>query len=217
MSTPAAPPVVSLTPERVGAAARVLTEAFTDDPTFAVLLHPDAPQRAERLAAFFAAEMLSVGYENVDVALDPEDPHVVWGVAVWVPPRPNTSFGVRMRASAAMTRALGWRGTREVARFERHSKEHAPSGLHWHLSDIAVSPEAQGRGVGRSLLTHRLAVVDTDGLPAALEATTEGSRRLYERLGFVTTHTLSPEVGGAFVMVRQPRAAEQGDGEPDTA
>lgn len=207
MNESASVPVVPLTPERVGAAARVLAEAFADDPTFAVLLRADAPRRPQRLANFFAAEMLAVGFENVDLALEPDDGTQVWGVAVWVPPHPTGSVGVRLRASAAMTRALGWRGARELARFEREAGRHAPSGPHWHLSDVAVSPDAQGRGVGGALLRHRLAIADAGGLPVALEATTPGSRRLYERFGFVASADLPADVGGAVAMVRTPSVA----------
>ncbi len=59
-----------------------------------------------------------------------------------------------------------------------------PEEPHWYLPLIGVDPAYQGRGLGSALLSHALALVDADKLPAYLEATTLDSRRLYERHGF---------------------------------
>ena len=61
---------------------------------------------------------------------------------------------------------------------------HRPAEPHWYLYMVAVAPAARGRGIGGRLLGHGLRRVDAEGLPAHLESTTPGSRRLYERFGF---------------------------------
>ena len=61
---------------------------------------------------------------------------------------------------------------------------HRPAEPHWYLYMVAVAPAARGRGIGGRLLGHGLKRVDAEGLPAHLESTTPGSRRLYERFGF---------------------------------
>jgi predicted N-acetyltransferase YhbS len=49
---------------------------------------------------------------------------------------------------------------------------------------LGVVPGMQGRGLGGALLRERLATADTEGLPAYLEASSPGSKALYERHGF---------------------------------
>lgn len=80
---------------------------------------------------------------------------------------------------------------------------HRPTGPHWYFRDLVVSPRMQGAGLGSTLLSHRLAVVDQDPLPVFLESTSPGSRRLYERFGFEHVATVEAVPGGiAYVMIR---------------
>lgn len=67
--------------------------------------------------------------------------------------------------------------------------QYQPEEPHWYLTDIVVSPDMQGRGVGSALLEHRLGLVGDD--PIFLEATTAGSARLYQRHGFHPLATVS--------------------------
>jgi puromycin N-acetyltransferase len=73
---------------------------------------------------------------------------------------------------------------------------------------VAVTPEAQGSGVGTRLLRHRLAEIDDAGAAAYLEATTPASRQLYERLGFVEQRALDMTPSGQPVAMLRP-AGEQ--------
>lgn len=53
------------------------------------------------------------------------------------------------------------------------------------LVDIALLPEARGKGVGTVLLTRMMADADAAGLPLRLHVEgNSAARRLYERLGF---------------------------------
>lgn len=65
-----------------------------------------------------------------------------------------------------------------------------PHESHWYLPMIGVDPSRQGMGLGSALLSHVLAEVDSEGLPAYLEASSERSRDLYLRHGFEVTGTL---------------------------
>jgi ribosomal protein S18 acetylase RimI-like enzyme len=47
-----------------------------------------------------------------------------------------------------------------------------------------VDPAQQGRGYGSALLEHALCIIDEQGMPAYLEATTERNKALYERYDF---------------------------------
>ncbi|UVO55769.1 GNAT family N-acetyltransferase [Sphingomonas sp. SUN039] len=59
-----------------------------------------------------------------------------------------------------------------------------------HLIDIALMPTARGQGMGRAILTDLLAYAARVEKPVKLSVIADNpARRLYERLGFVTTET----------------------------
>jgi RimJ/RimL family protein N-acetyltransferase len=74
---------------------------------------------------------------------------------------------------------------------------------------IAISKEVQGQGVGTALINSVLDRCDREGLPAYLEASSERSRALYERLGFTFTGTTIdlPDGPHMWSMWREPQPA----------
>ncbi|MFJ6936761.1 GNAT family N-acetyltransferase [Streptomyces sp. NPDC101132] len=60
---------------------------------------------------------------------------------------------------------------------------------HEYLLMIAVDPARQGEGLGTALIQPVLDRCDREGVAAYLEASSERSRPLYERLGFEFTGT----------------------------
>ncbi|MGW6737674.1 GNAT family N-acetyltransferase [Streptomyces sp. NPDC055013] len=61
---------------------------------------------------------------------------------------------------------------------------HPAGRAHAYLWMIAAAPERQGEGLGTALMNAVLDRCDREGLPAYLEASSDRSRHLYERLGF---------------------------------
>jgi GNAT superfamily N-acetyltransferase len=184
-------------------AAEALALAFADDPAWAHLL-PDPATRAERLLAFFTAEIgnLAPEYRALWIAEDGS------GAAVWAHPgRWRVPFARTMRAGRHMAGVFGRRlplATWTQLRFERR---HPRAPHHWYLHYLGVEPRRQGRGVGAALLAPVLERCDRDGIPAHLEASTERSRVLYERNGFALTGTFEMPAGGPPLreMWREPR------------
>ena len=198
------PTVISVRPATattVRAAAEVLAHAFADDPTIARFVAPGVSNRHRRLVDMFLSEMHTCGFERVDTAVRTDTGEVV-GAAVWAGPGHVAPRWVAARWYLVWVRSLRLSGMRVARTYEKGSEPHRPAGPHWHLLDIGAAPSARGLGVGRALLQHRLAVVDAEGLPARLEATTDASRRLYERFGFTLSGRLPEDVGGAYAMVR---------------
>jgi GNAT superfamily N-acetyltransferase len=82
-----------------------------------------------------------------------------------------------------------------------------PTVDHWYLPVTGVDPVAQGHRLGSTLMQHALAICDSEGLPAYLEATNPRSRNLYTRLGFDVTKVIqcgtSPQL---WAMLRSPRS-----------
>ncbi|MEM7021649.1 MAG: GNAT family N-acetyltransferase [Pseudomonadota bacterium] len=124
------------------------------------------------------------------------------GAALWLPPHvhPDEHAVVKVIES---TVARSRRG--EVFDLMGELGEHHPHTPHWYLPVIGVHPDHYSRGIGTELLLQGLERADTDALPAYLEATTDKSRELYERLGFRATGTIkagsSPPL---YPMVRAP-------------
>jgi ribosomal protein S18 acetylase RimI-like enzyme len=195
--------VAMATADDVPRCARLIAEAFLDDPVVHRIV-PGAHDRLRRLTELFVAELRSgaLPLGVIDVARTEPGGEIV-GVAAWEGPH---------RAGA------GWRGYAELPRYARAIgprhllaarsvlatlSRHRPADPHWYLGDIAVGGAARGLGVGSALLDYRLRGVDAQALPAYLEATTPSSRRLYERYGF---RLLEPvDLGGgatAYPMLR---------------
>lgn len=161
--------------------AVLMAEAFRDDPAWSVYF-PDPATRPRKLEAHYRGR-ISRTPELADVAVDDGQ---ILGALLWEAPRDNSRVAAVLRSCARVVKRIGSRlpGGRGIA----HTlavEAYRPSEPHWYLHDIAASPKARGRGVGSALLTHRLGIIDdSETTLAALEATTPGSRRLYERFGF---------------------------------
>lgn len=124
------------------------------------------------------------------------------GVALWHPPGVHSDDD----ALGAMVEASLFDADKEkVFAFLEAMGPHHPEGDIWYLPLIGVEPMWQGRGLGGALLAHALAKCDEDHVPAYLEATSEGSRALYQRHGFEVTATI--QVGDSPPMWPMLRAA----------
>lgn len=66
---------------------------------------------------------------------------------------------------------------------------------------LTVVPAAQGRRVGSRLLAHGLE--RAGDMPVALESTTPGSRRLYERCGFELVELITDAGGSQQAVMRR--------------
>ena len=169
-----APLIRPARPSDLPGAAEVLADAFTDDPTFAFL---PSDERARRVRAYMDHEIN--GAWTVDVAVDGT---TVLGAGLWQPPgAPIDGIAAAAGHVAELWSALG-RHAATMLRVERELARHRPPVPHWFLGYAGVSSAAQGRGVGRALLEHRLGTVAE---PVYLEAATERAAALYRRLGFV--------------------------------
>jgi GNAT superfamily N-acetyltransferase len=85
-------------------------------------------------------------------------------------------------------------------------EENHPAEPHYYLFLLGTRPGWQGQGLGSALMRPMLERCDRDGVPAYLEATSEGNRRLYLRHGFeVTEELLLPDGPPLWRMWRAPR------------
>ncbi|MEV0178335.1 GNAT family N-acetyltransferase [Streptomyces sp. NPDC050625] len=176
---------------------RLLDAAFQDDPVSGWIF-PGAQYRRTthpRLMAEFTDVVLDEG--RIDVTEDgsacalwlsvPEDDHPDDEAAARLMEAVDPD-NVRLDLIARLTAGVHPRGR-----------------AHEYLWMIAVTPQRQGRGMGTALLGSALDRCDREARPAYLEASNARSRRLYERLGFVTGEPLVlPDGPPMWPMWREP-------------
>ena len=153
----------------------VLTAAFWDDPVFRWAM-PDDDRRLGDLPELFdafVAGFLPLGGTYTTA--------IGSGAALWAPP------GTAPEVDLDPAWMSAWPRMGEVVELLESTHPHEAC---WYLNLLAVEPSAQGRGIGAALLREVLAIADSSGVPAYLEATSPSNRRLYERHGFVTTAEL---------------------------
>jgi GNAT superfamily N-acetyltransferase len=183
--------------------AAALADAFISDPVYTWLL-PGNLRLQTRLRTMFAAEMeqyvvpnggtvwTTSGYDGAVTELPPgagEMPKSFTGKEAlkWM-----RAFGTRLALAGRVQRAME----------ERHLRE-----PHFYVRTVGVRTALQGQGVGSALMQPTLERADSAGLPAYIEASSERSAALYERLGFVHLDVLElPEGGPPVWLMRRPPA-----------
>lgn len=131
----------------------------------------------------------------------------VWGVAVWIAVESTDRFAAEAERLAATAVEHGLPALERAARVARvTARAHPRESPHLYLHSIGTVPEHRGRGAGAALLVER---VRSATVPVYLEASTERSARLYERLGFVPEGEpiALPEGGPVLVPMWRRRAA----------
>ena len=128
------------------------------------------------------------------------------GANVELPPGKST-MTMPLSGAISLVRAFGIRlprAGRLQALFDRNHVQEP----HYYIRTLGVATRFQGRGLGTALLRPTLDRCDQEGLPAYLEASTERSAALYERLGFVHLGELRiPDGGPPFWPMLRPAAA----------
>lgn len=182
--------------------AAVLADAFINDPVYTWLL-PGSLRLQARLRTMFAAEMeqyvvpngtvwTTSGYDGAVSELPPgawEMPLSFTGTEAlkWM-----RAFGTRLALAGRVHRAMD----------ERHLRE-----PHFYVRTVGVRTVLQGQGVGSALMQPTLERADSAGLPTYIEASSERSAALYERLGFVHMDVVELPAGGPPVwLMRRPPA-----------
>ncbi|AVZ40774.1 MULTISPECIES: GNAT family N-acetyltransferase [unclassified Dietzia] len=188
-------------PADAPATGEMLGEAFRDDPAWAQF-YPDATSRSARLTAHYRRHV-SRHPDRVDVAVDGAE---VLGALLWEPPHRDAGrFSGWVGRIAAALRYMVSPTARRGRAHTRAVEAHRPSEPHWYFHDIAAGPRARGKGIGSALLRHRLDLIDRGGpYPVFLEATTSGSRRLYERFGFRPVGTVPTGPGQESTTMIRP-------------
>ncbi|MEU4952860.1 GNAT family N-acetyltransferase [Streptomyces lavendulae] len=184
------------------AVARLLDEAFRSDPV-SCWVFPDPEHRAAvhgRFLGVFVDVALAEG--RIDYAADGS------AAALWlrIPAGDPEAEPVEDEVPAKM-RAVADPGNERCELVGRLTGAvHPTAEEHEYLLMIAVAPGRQGEGLGTELIRPVLERCDREGVPAYLEASSERSRALYERLGWEFTGEAVRLPGGPLMwpMWRKP-------------
>ena len=181
---PADPQLRRATAEDIPRLKAMLAEAFFEDPVFGWLM-PEEGKRRARLGRYFAIELRHMALPRGQVWTNNDltgaslsTPPGAWRVPPHATLLEGGAFGIHLLRAARLGSAMEWRHAREVR------------GPHYYVRDIGVLPKMQGRGLGGALMGPTLERCDREGLPAYIEASSERSAALYERLGFRLTGEL---------------------------
>ncbi len=183
--------------------AAALADAFITDPVF-TFLRPGRLRHEARLR-----KMLSVEMELYVLA----NGGTLWttsgydGAVAELPPGASD-----MPKSMTGREALRWvwayrtRFPRAI-RVQRAMEKRHPREPHFYVRTVGVRTALQGQGVGPMLMQPTLERADSAGLPTYIEASSERSAALYERLGFLHMGVFElPEGGPPVWPMRRPPA-----------
>jgi ribosomal protein S18 acetylase RimI-like enzyme len=113
---------------------------------------------------------------------------------------------VPLSGAIAFVRALGIRLPR-ARRLQNLFEANHPEEPHYYIRYLGVATQFQGQGLGSALLRPTLDRCDSEGVPAYLEASTERSAALYQRLGFIHLGELRVLNGPRCWPMRRPPVA----------
>lgn len=207
MSSNQAEQVVRLMPEQNDLGAKVLTDAFMDDPMYQAIF-PAPERRGKALSAVWNG-LLKYSQKYGEVYTTSE----VKGVVSWLSPgNTDVTFIGQILTGFALPRAIMKFSAQERTNFmhamdfidvEHKRLVHGP---HWYLWALGVSPDDQGRGIGGTLLEPVMAQADNEGIPCYLEVVTEPNVAFYEKSGFVVIWDGDTPIQGVnvWMMLRDP-------------
>jgi len=181
--------------------AAIYADAFVTDPVFRFLC-PGRLRQKGRLRTVFETELELYVLRNGGT---------VWttsgfgGAVAELPPgrweMPTTATG---REALRLLRAYRTRLPRALNAQKELAKRHL-SEPHFYVRTVGVRTALQGQGFGSMLMQPTLKRADSAGLPTYIEASSERSAALYERLGFVHLGVFDLPDGGPPVWpMRRP-------------
>jgi len=189
----------TLKPEQKEEAVRLLARAFVTNPLHVAVFGPDEIVANE---VFFRTGLTVMKGPKL-VAVDGSS---LVGVIHWVDsahcqvPAPE-----KLRMFPSMVKGLGLRRAVRVARWLSIWSRHDPGERHLHLGPIGVSPEAQGRRIGRQLMERYCEQADRTATVGYLETDRPRNVDFYATFGFVVTGT-APIQGVVNYFMRRPAA-----------
>ncbi|MCB0866380.1 MAG: GNAT family N-acetyltransferase [Solirubrobacterales bacterium] len=185
------------------AAARVLADAFIDDPVWAAIGPHWRPHRRLSNRVSFAGIFAGSRRGGARIRVAREEGRILGATIAFEPGRWPLSDG-------SMLWELGWvlaagplpvyRGFRDDRAMRAQHVTHP----HMYLWFLGVDPERQGQGIGQALLADLHARSATLGAPTFLETGTRENVGFYEHLGYEVLGEISLPSGPTSWRMERP-------------
>ena len=188
------------------AAARVLGDAFLDDPVWTAIGPRWRAQRGISNRVSFAGILAGSARHGARIRVARDGGRVVGVTIAFEPatwPLPDSSFAWELGWLFVAGPLPAWRGLRD----DRAMRSQHPSYPHMYLWFIGVAPEFHGTGVGRKLLAELHADADDLGVPTYLETATPSNVTFYERDAYETIGEISMPSGPTMWRMERPASA----------
>ncbi|KAJ5166905.1 Acyl-CoA N-acyltransferase [Penicillium canariense] len=220
--------VVSLTEADIPGAIQVIQQAFADDPYFKWVFDARSFNTQRNYGSLAARCRWGINNAIFQVAKDTSAASpAILGVSCWLAPHPPTqpaswyswyqSWVLSFQQLFNNIRYRGHGGLRTHRYWiwkERQQEAQAqiwddPRGYYF-CNIVAVSPEAQGKGVGRMLFEAVTKRADAEGVKCYLESSKSVPNvQIYERMGFEMRKEMECRDGEdacmLYCMVRNPK------------
>ncbi len=194
--------------DEVPKVAAALADAFINDPVF-TFLRPGRLRQKARLRTMFAVEMEQYVLANGGTVWTTPGTTARWPSCHPAPGRCRSRRRGRRHSSGC---GRSGRDCPRAIRVQRAMEKRHLREPHFYVRTVGVRTALQGQGVGSTLMQPTLERADSAGLPTYIEASSERSAALYERLGFLHMGVFELPEGGPPVwpMRRPPAGAHVG-------
>jgi ribosomal protein S18 acetylase RimI-like enzyme len=166
----------------MSAVCEVIGAAFADNPSTLANVGGDTARAEQVMRNAVRIAKFGRRWSHALVAVQRDDAIVgALNAAQW----PHCQMGTVEKIKTVPSMVAIMRGALPRAFTMTSRREaHDPREPHWHVGPLGVHPDAQGKGVGASLLQAFLSTVDEAGEPAFLETDVERNVIIYQRFGF---------------------------------
>ncbi|GIC91903.1 uncharacterized protein Aud_008357 [Aspergillus udagawae] len=223
--------VVNLTEADIPEAIEVIQRAFADDPYFKWVFNPAKFNKQRNYGSLEARCRWGINNAIFQVARESDgngSPSRVLGVSCWLPPHPVAEpeswyswaqswlLSFRQVLNNVRHRGRGGLNTRRYWIWKDRQREAQrqiwddPRGYYF-CNIVAVSPEAQGKGIGKKLFQAVTDRADEEGVKCYLESSKEVPNvEIYRRMGFEMAKAMECRDGEdacmLYCMVRNPKS-----------
>ncbi|KAJ5127096.1 hypothetical protein N7448_007875 [Penicillium atrosanguineum] len=220
--------VVDLTEADIPGAIQVIQQAFADDPYYRWVFDTSTFNKQRNYASLSARCHWGIRNALFQVAKETSIPgSPVLGVSCWLAPQPASqpeswyswtqSWILSFSQLYNNIRYLGHGGLRTNRYWTwKQNQQDAQAQIwddprgYYFCNIVAVSPEAQGKGIGGLLVKKVLKMADEEGIKCYLESSKNVPNvQIYERMGFKMSKEMECRDGDdvcmLYCMVRNPR------------
>ncbi len=173
--------IVTLQPNEIGEASKLMSRAFTLSPLLVAALGESSEKQRSTIEKMYR---MMLKEKSGKVISAKEDGKILGVMRIVEWPQCQKEYkslqGLRLLFTLLVFRGKALRLRKMFSIWAKHD----PNKPHLHLGAIGVLPERQGQGVGSLLLSHFCEYVDELKQAAYLETDVRGNVHLYERFGF---------------------------------